>query len=124
MCKSDGTWKYDAEGRKLVKVTEKDIRPMMIGQNEFVNEAPATVLLVSDQRKFGASKTTNDARNLNFGLMDAGIVSENLFLYCTSVGLGTVPCAPKLDAAKIQKALKLDAQQIPLMYHPVGYPKE
>lgn len=124
VCKPDGTWKYDAEGRKLVKVTEKDIRPMMIGQNEFVNEAPATVLLVSDQRKFGASKTTNDARNLNFGLMDAGIVSENLFLYCTSVGLGTVPCAPKLDAAKIQKALKLDAQQIPLMYHPVGYPKE
>ncbi len=119
VCKSDGTWKYDAKNAKLKKITKTDIRPILKGRNKFVDEAPITILLITDQSKFGDNK-----KAMTFGLLDAGIVSQNISLYCTSIGLGTVACAPNLDEEKIQKALKLSSQQVPVLYHPVGYAAE
>lgn len=124
VCKTDGTWKYDAASGKLTKVTDTDIRPYFIGHNDFANDAPFCILLVTDQSRFPASNDGRQNRNMNFGLIDAGIVSENISLYCTSVGLGTVPCAPRMENDKIQNALGLTEQQVPVMYHPVGWPAE
>ena len=119
VCKADGAYRYNAEKNSIEKVTGEDIRPLMQAQNKFIMTAPLTILLVTDQTQFGEPRPGN--RNMNFGLMDAGLVSENISLYCTAIGLGTVPCAPRMKIEEIQKALKLTDQQVPVLYHPIGY---
>ena len=103
VCNREGAFKYNAEAAKLEIVTSEDIRPYLKAQNRFVDTAPLTILLVTDQTRFGEPRPGN--RNMNFGLIDAGIVSENISLYCTAIGLGTVCCAPRMQIDEIQKAL-------------------
>ena len=54
--------------------------------------------------------------------VDAGIVSQNISLFCAATGLVTVPRA-SMDHAQLKKVLKLKEGQRPLMNHPVGYAK-
>ena len=54
--------------------------------------------------------------------MDAGIVSQNISIFCSAVKLATVPRA-SMDTAKLKSILKLTDTQLPLMNHPVGYHK-
>ena len=122
VCNAEGAFKYNAPAVKLEKVTVEDIRPYLKAQNRFVDTTPLTILLVTDQTKFGEPRP--GSRNMNFGLIDAGIVSENISLYCTAIGLGTVCCSPRMRTEEIQKALGLTDQQIPVLYHPIGYPAE
>lgn len=119
VCSKAGVQRYDAQGKSLVPVTEQDIRPFFEAQNKFVEVCPFCVLLISDQTKFDHPRPGN--RNLLFGMMDAGIVSENISLYCTAKGLATVCCAPPMLADSIQTALHLTSEQVPVLYHPVGY---
>jgi nitroreductase len=53
--------------------------------------------------------------------MDAGIVSQNVSLFCASAGLATVARAGV--EAEIAKILKLKPTQKIMLNHPVGYPK-
>ena len=57
-----------------------------------------------------------------FGCVDAGNVSENINLYCQSVGLATVPRAT-MDEEAIRALLGLGEKQIPIMNNPIGYAK-
>ena len=84
----------------------------------FVLEAPVTLLMVIDLDKFGSS----DERAKMLGYMDAGIVSENINLYCESVKLGTVTRAT-MDVPALKGLLQLNDNQIPALNNPVGYPK-
>ena len=56
------------------------------------------------------------------GAMDAGIVSQNVNLFCAGVGLSTVPRA-SMDQEALRKLLKLSDTQVPMMNNPVGYSK-
>lgn len=84
----------------------------------FVMEAPVTLLMVIDLDKFGSK----DERAKTLGYMDAGIVSENINLYCESVKLGTVTRAT-MDVPALKKLLGLNDYQIPALNNPVGYPR-
>lgn len=55
------------------------------------------------------------------GAVDAGIVSQNIMLFCAANGLVTVPRA-SMDSAALAKALKLPAGSLPIINNPVGYP--
>lgn len=81
--------------------------------------APVLLVLVSDIGKFRMGET--DAK-LRMGALDAGIVSGNISLFCAGAGLATRPRA-SMDAAKVKELLKLTETQVPLLNHPVGYPK-
>ncbi|MFS2512083.1 nitroreductase family protein, partial [Bacteroides thetaiotaomicron] len=59
-------------------------------------------------------------QNQLMGAMDAGIVSQNISIFCSAAKLATVPRA-SMDAAQLKKVLKLKDSQIPMMNHPVGY---
>lgn len=122
VCTEEGAFKYIPQPAALEKVTDRDIRPLFMAQNEYMKQAPLSILLVSDQTKFGEPRPGN--RNLYFGFIDAGLVSENISLYCTAIGLGTVCCGPRMEIEEIQKALGLSEQHIPIVYHPIGYPAE
>jgi SagB-type dehydrogenase family enzyme len=114
----NGVYHYIATDNKLVKVTDGDLRSVIVGRNVFINNVPVVILLVSNQSKFRGRGSEK------FGAMDAGYVSQNICLFCSAFGLGTVPCAPPIDAAAVQKMLNLSTDYIPLIYQPVGYPNE
>lgn len=113
----EGTYLYDAKNHQLNLVAEGDHRGAVAGGQAFVKTAPVSLVLVSDISRFGDAKS---ARNQLMGAMDAGIVSQNISLFCSSANLATVPRA-SMDFDQLKKVLKLKETQMPMMNHPIGY---
>ncbi len=114
-----GVYEYQTKGNLLKYIVDGDHRKLIAGQQDFVMQAPISLLMVIDFEKFGSS----DERALMMGCVDAGNVSENVNLYCQSVGLATVPRA-SMDADGIKKLLKLTDKQLPIMNNPIGVEKK
>jgi nitroreductase len=77
------------------------------------------IILVSDGERF----TRGDpARKFEWGALDAGIVSQNISLFCAATGLKTCPRA-MIDKERIRELLKLADTQTVFLNHPVGYAK-
>ncbi|MDR1742564.1 MAG: SagB/ThcOx family dehydrogenase [Dysgonamonadaceae bacterium] len=111
-----GTYLYDASAHQLVLVAEGDNRSIF-SRNE--NETlPALIcLLVSDISRF---RMGDDAQKREMAAMDAGIVSQNIAVFCASVGLLTRPRA-MMNKPKIKELLQLSDSQIPMLNLPVSY---
>lgn len=113
----EGCYLYNAKKHELNLITAGDYRNAVGGGQAFVKTAPVSLVLVSDISRLGDQKNT---RNQLMGAMDAGIVSQNISIFCSSANLATVPRAT-MDMGKLQTVLKLKESQIPFMNHPVGY---
>jgi nitroreductase len=81
---------------------------------------PVQIVLVSDGDRFARG---DPARKLEWGALDAGIVSQNISLFCAAIGLKTVPRAMMVKA-RIKELLKLTDTQTVFLNHPVGYAKQ
>lgn len=119
VCMKDGAYLYDAKENDLKRVSTEDLRYLLGDGQDFVKDAPAIFVLVSDLSRFSSEDA---GRNLLRGAMYVGIVSQNISLFCASVGLMTVPRA-MMDVEGLKKSLNLKDSQIPIMNHPVGYKK-
>jgi nitroreductase len=75
--------------------------------------------LISDGERF---RHGTPEQKFAWGVLDAGIVSQNISLFCAATGLKTVPKA-SMDKARIRELLKLTDAQIVFLNHPVGYAK-
>ncbi|MCL2220441.1 MAG: SagB/ThcOx family dehydrogenase [Chitinispirillia bacterium] len=115
---AQGVYLYDAKKNTLDPVTSGDHRAQ-IGAQPFVATAPVNLMLVSDLSRFTRG---DDAGKANMAAMDAGIVSQNISLFCASAGLATVVRA-MIDVDKMTPILKLKPAQKILLNMPVGYPK-
>lgn len=119
-----GVYEYDATANTLVKKADGDHRKLMASNGgagfsqNFVMDAPISLLMVIDFDKFGS----NNEQAVMMGCVDAGNVSENINLYCQSVGLVTVPRATH-DKDGIRKLLGFTDKQLPIMNNPVGCAK-
>lgn len=111
VCRADGAWCYDAVQNTLNRVTELDLRRAVAGRQEFAATAPVCLLLVSDISRLRG--------NREFGAMDAGYVSENIYLACTAMGMKTVARA-SMERDALVRELNLSDQQIPMLNHPIG----
>jgi nitroreductase len=80
---------------------------------------PVQIVLVSDGERFSRG---DPARKLEWGALDAGIVSQNISLFCAATGLKTVPRA-MMDKTRIKELLQLTDAQTVFLNHPVGYAK-
>ena len=116
----EGAYVYNANMHSLQLVAKGDHRKTVAGQQDFVLQAPVSLVLVSDISRFDMG----DSEQVRLmAAMDAGIVSQNINLFCAATGLVTVPRA-SMDKKQLQEILQLKATQLPLMNNPVGYPKE
>lgn len=117
------TYEYLPVENTLKLCAEGDNRSIIAGgknfSQDFVLNAPVSLVMVIDFDIFGSS----DQGAVMMGCVDAGNVSENINLYCQSVGLVTVPRAT-MDSDAIRKLLNLTDKQLPIMNNPVGYPKQ
>ena len=110
---------YDPKTHSLQTVAEGDKRQLIAGRQDFVMQAPVSLLMVADLEKNGHT----DARSREMAAVDAGICTQNICLFCAAAGLSTVPRA-SMEHDKISELLGLTANQIPMMNCPVGYPKK
>lgn len=113
----EGSYLYDAKNHQLNLIAEGDYRGAVAGAQAFVKSAPVSFVLISDLSRLGDAK---NARTQLMGAMDAGIVSQNISIFCSAANLATVPRA-SMDNDQLKKVLKLKDTQIPMMNHPVGY---
>ena len=114
--RQDGAWLFLPLTNSLRRVSTKDLRKEVAGFQEFAAKAPVSLVLVSDKAKFGNRNRGAD----QLGAMDAGYVSENIYLVCTALGLGTVARAT-MDHEALRRELGLSDEQVPLLNHLVGW---
>ena len=113
VCSKDGACLYNAKANTLTKVYDKDLREVLAGRQAFAKSAPITLLLVS-------TKDTDRSPNERYGAVDAGYVSQNIYLACTALGMKTVARA-QMDADALRQALNLPATTLLELNHPIGY---
>lgn len=114
-----GAYEYHSVENKLKQVAKGDHRKTVAGSQAFAATAPVILVMVIDFERFGSQ----DERAVMMACVDAGNVSENINLYCQSVGLCTVPRAT-MDVEGIRALLGLTEKQLPIMNNPVGFPKK
>jgi SagB-type dehydrogenase family enzyme len=115
-----GAFLYNPQKNLLEKIADGDHRDLIAGRQTEVTQAPISLLLVSDLSKFTFG---DDQSKLLLGAYDAGIVSENISLFCASVGMET-RCRATMDQDKIKELLQLKPSQRPMLNHPVSYRKK
>ena len=106
--KESGAYLYDALANKLIQVSKEDVRKEM-GKQDFVGTAPVNIVFVAKNKG-------------DYSPVNAGFISQNIYLYCASVDLGTV-VRGYFDAEEVSKALKLNDIQLPILTQTVGKKK-
>jgi len=114
----DGLFLYNAKSNRLEAILAHDVRAAT-GTQDFVATAPVDLIYVADLSKTGQSGSQADL----FTGADAGFISENVYLFCTSEGLATV-VRGSVDRAALAKIMKLRPDQKILLAQSVGYPKK
>ena len=114
-----GAYKYDHVNHTLDLIAEGDHRNLLSGSQNFVATAPLVLLHVGDASKF---TEFGEEMSKMITSIDAGLVTQNVNLFCASVGLATVPRI-YMDAKGLSALLKLPDTKIPLINNVVGYHK-
>ncbi|MDR2041599.1 MAG: SagB/ThcOx family dehydrogenase [Tannerella sp.] len=118
--RADGAYLYDAQAHSLKPVAAGDYRGAVAGSQDFAKIAPVCLVTVINLDKLGDPKAEQTKL---MGAVDAGIVTQNINLFCAAAGLSTVPRA-SMDRDELRRALKLNDNQFPIMNNPIGYPKK
>ncbi len=106
-----GVYVYDAKENILTQKVEGDYRAKTGGQ-DFVAVAPLNLVYVADLNKNSAEGAA----------VDCGFISQNVYLYCASAGLGTV-VRGWFDKEEVKTALQLSENETPILTQTVGYKK-
>ena len=113
VCTKDGACLYNAKANTLTKVSDKNLLDAIAGRQAFAKSVPVSLVLVS-------TKDNDRAPNDKFGAMDAGYVSQNIYLACTALGLKTVARAT-MDFDVLKRELNLADTSYLELNHPIGY---
>lgn len=111
VCTHGGTYEYNAEEHKLIKVSSKDLMQIS-GKQPFVETASVNLIYVCN--------TDLSASPIMSGVC-CGAISQNISLYCASAGLATV-VRGSFDANTLKKALKLSDLHEIVLAQSIGYP--
>lgn len=113
---AEGVYVYNAQKHVLDPVVAGDYRDLP-GKTD----APVTLVLISDISRFTRGEESLKA---NWANIDAGIVSQNISLFCAGTGLKTRPRASFPEMARLRQVLQLKDTQLVILNHPLGYEKE
>lgn len=121
---AQGVYKYNPEQHTLTKVTDKDLRAKS-GSQEFVAGAPLDLVIYTDYKKFVTGNPDIDnmvkGQEERISLLDAGAVTENIYLYCSSEQINVVERA-MVDENDLSKALGLPSTSRFVVAMSIGYP--
>lgn len=116
---ADGLYRYEAAGHRLEPVVSGDLRALT-GRQSFVAEAPVNLIYVADLSRMG--KASKEERDL-YSAADAGLISQNVYLFCASEGMATV-VRGAIDRDALARAMRLRPDQKIILAQSIGYPKK
>ena len=108
---AQGVYLYDAKQNKLAEIAKGDFRENA-GMQPFVHTAPLNIIFTADLEK---------APGNDMMFVDCGFISQNIYLYCASVGLGTV-VRGSFNSDELAKILTLNEKQKVVLTQTVAYP--
>ncbi len=115
---AEGAYVYDAKANRLNLVTTDDLRAAT-GTQPFVGGAALNLVYVADMAK---AKGTPENQAI-WVPVDAGVIAENVYLFCASEGLNVV-VRGFVPRDKLGPALKLRPDQKIMLAQTIGYPKK
>ena len=110
----NGCYKYDAIHQSLIAMFKGDVR-QYIGKQPFVETAPIVIAIVAD---YARMVRHNIWKKKRYSCVDAGYVSQNIYLYCAAKKLSTVACG-KINHQLIKKLIGLNKGDV-ILCHPIG----
>jgi nitroreductase len=113
---AEGLFLYEAKGHRLMPVLSEDVRART-GTQEFVRDVAVNLVYVAPIPA-GADESA-----LIFAGAHAGLIAENVYLFCASEGLATV-VRGSIDRDALSKAMKLPAGRRIILAQSVGYPRK
>jgi len=116
----EGAYFYDAAKHVLNPVVSGDLRGLVAANQVEFAKAAVILVMVSDISRF---KSGDDATKLSLAAFDAGIVSQNISVFCAGAGLSTRPRA-WMDLVKLRGVLQLKDSQHLMLNNPVSYKKQ
>ena len=119
VCFPEGVYFYNAKEHVLEPFAKGNFYPLLVTIQPFVNDAPVILLLVTDLSKM---KDDDAAYQMVIAGIDAGIVSQNISIFCAGKNMVTVPRG-FMEKEELKKAIKLKDSQHIMLNHPVGYEK-
>jgi SagB-type dehydrogenase family enzyme len=114
-----GLYLYDPAKHILKPILSGDIREQT-GVQPFVKEVPLNLIYVADYAKISRG---SDSDKVFYTAADAAFISENVYLFCASAGLGTV-VRGSVDRVELPKTMKLRPEQHVILAQSVGYLKK
>ncbi len=115
----EGLYLYDAKAHALTLVLAEDLRSAT-GSQPFPAQAALNLVYVSDGAKIPAA--TAEADRAMYAGAHTGFISQNVYLFCASEGLGTVVRA-LVDRPELAKRMHLRADQRITLVQTVGHKK-
>jgi len=116
-----GVYLYDTDAHRLVPVLAEDLRPLSAGPQDYAKGAPLHLLYVADYTMM--SRVPDRTKQVFFSACNTGAITQNVGLYCASVGLGSA-VRGTMDIPALHKKLKLRDDQELMLNQVVGYPKK
>lgn len=116
----DGAFLWDAKTNTLNPVAAGDLRGAT-GTQPFPATAAVNLVYVADISKAGRP-ATDPQQAMNIGA-DAGVIVQNVYLFCASEGLVSVVRA-SVPKEALARQLKLGDTQVIVVAQSVGYPKK
>ncbi|MBE0592087.1 MAG: SagB/ThcOx family dehydrogenase [Gemmatimonadales bacterium] len=113
----EALYRYDPPTHALRPAVAGDLRPLT-GVQTFVAGAPLNLVYVADRSRQG-NASEEDKERYNFA--NAGLIAQNVYLYCASQGLVTVVRA-LIDRPALAEAMALRPEQHIILAQTVGYP--
>jgi nitroreductase len=117
--KADGYFLYNAKNQSLVKLGSEDIRPLT-GSQDFVSKAPVNLVYIADLKK---AKAKNFEEEPYWSYANAGLIAQNVYLFCASANLGCV-IRGSVPKDELGKKLQLAQHQKIILSQTIGWPKK
>lgn len=112
---SSGVYQYDVEDHVLIQKGEVDLRSQT-GKQDFVKMAALNLIYVAD---YASNEEISEENWLHYSYANVGFISQNVYLYCASAGLGTV-VRGWFDKDELKELLLLPEDNVVILTQTVG----
>lgn len=117
VCVKEGVFIYQPISHSLKQISNEDVRKFT-GTQKFPADAPVNLVFVADY-----SRLPNPKERQIYAYANTGFISQNVYLYCASEGLGTV-VRGLIPREELAEKLSLKPDQEIILAQTVGYAKE